>query len=344
MKVSEFQCGGSKWGMWVVIIIGLLTAMKAFGGEPNGKQNTVDRASFDTCCDGSKWGIAPIIGILTALKVFETKPAKAKTFIVKSVGEGAPVILVPGLGCSGEVWKELEERLVQKGYRCHTLTLSGFAGVQAPDTTSIDLLTKELAEYISELKEKPIFIGHSLGGFVGLNLAVNHPALLQKLLVVDALPFLPAAINPVLTADQTKPQAEMMRSMTLKQSDEQFAATTSQTLKAMIADTSRIPQALLWMVKSDRRVFASMMHELMTTDLRNAVGSIGIPITVLGSWAAGKAYGMTEDMAIRTFETQYSAIAGVRIRIAKTAFHFIMWDEPRWLEEQVDAFVKTDTQ
>src|SRR5678816_2523854 len=50
------------------------------------------------------------------------------SFKVQVVGQGRPMILIPGLMSSGDTWKSTVARY-QDRFRCHVLTLAGFAGV-----------------------------------------------------------------------------------------------------------------------------------------------------------------------------------------------------------------------
>ena len=85
------------------------------------------------------------------------------SFSVKVTGAGQPIILIPGLASSGDVWNETVSQFSQN-FECHVLTLPGFAG-QAP----IDLekgflpeVEKEIGAYLNQLGQPAILIGHSL--------------------------------------------------------------------------------------------------------------------------------------------------------------------------------------
>jgi pimeloyl-ACP methyl ester carboxylesterase len=58
--------------------------------------------------------------------------------------------------------------------------------------------------------EKPILIGHSLGGVLALAVAADAPDLVGGVMVVDSLPLLPASMNPSATPDSVRPFADQM--------------------------------------------------------------------------------------------------------------------------------------
>jgi pimeloyl-ACP methyl ester carboxylesterase len=100
-------------------------------------------------------------------------------FIVKQSGKGNKVLLfIPGFACSSEVWDETKSSY-EKDFTCYTLTMPGFAG--APPESSPTFLgwEKEIVNYIQKNKiNKPIIIGHSMGGALALAIAADYPDLI----------------------------------------------------------------------------------------------------------------------------------------------------------------------
>ena len=78
----------------------------------------------------------------------------------------------------------------QKNYKIFCLNLRGHGGSELSDEVSFDILTNDIKDFINKFKIKsPIIIGHSLGGIISLNFAVKYSNLINKLVLVDALPF-----------------------------------------------------------------------------------------------------------------------------------------------------------
>src|SRR5580658_2620432 len=118
-------------------------------------------------------------------------------------GSAPDVILIPGLGCSHDVWKA-EAAKLSAHYRLHLVQIRGFSGYPAGANASGPLLepiVTELAKYIEDAKMHPAIIGHSLGGTLALMLADKHPQDVAKMMLVDTLPFLGMEIDPKATAD-----------------------------------------------------------------------------------------------------------------------------------------------
>lgn len=265
----------------------------------------------------------------------------ADSFEVEVRGSGKPVILIPGLACKGEVWDDVVARY-QKDYQCHTLSLAGFADTPPIENRNyLETVKEDLRAYIESQKlESSIVIGHSLGGFVGLWLASESNGLISRLVVVDSLPFFPAAMNPQATPETVEAQAAATRDAMQSASREQLQASQPTVLQSMITDPERIALATEWSVSSDLDTVAQAMYELNTIDLRHQLASVQVPTLVLGAWIAYKPYGSTRESTEAIFRSQYSALPDYRLEMTDHGKHFIMWDDPDFFFEKVDAFLR----
>ena len=64
----------------------------------------------------------------------------------------------------------------------------------------------QLADYIDRHRlKRPVVVGHSFGGFVGMKLAAGHPDKVGHLIVVDTLPALGALGAPDATPRRREP-------------------------------------------------------------------------------------------------------------------------------------------
>ncbi len=262
-------------------------------------------------------------------------------FNIEIKGNGKPIILIPGLASSGSVWEETSNTLA-KNFECHILTLPGFANQKAISVENgyLPIIENEIIKYIqNELIEKPIVIGHSLGGFLSLSIASSQPKLLKKIVIVDSYPFMSLAYNPNATVENVLPQAKMMKEMMLSTSDSLFIEQQKMTMPTMINDSTHIQMAIQWSIQSDRKTMAQAIYELMTTDLRNDVEKVKIPMLVFGSWYGAKDFGITKKIVQANYENQFLKADNCEIKVAETAKHFIMWDEPKWFINSVEEFV-----
>jgi pimeloyl-ACP methyl ester carboxylesterase len=199
-----------------------------------------------------------------------------------------------------------------------------------------------LLAYVDARKLKhPVVMGHSLGGFLALQMAIKQPQRLERVVIVDALAFLGAVRNPAATADDVKPMAEAMRKQMRAQDDASHRAGASATLKAMVHDPKRVETLTTWSNASDRTITSQAMYEMMVTDLRGNLDQIHVPTLVLGAWAAYAPYGSTKESTAALYKAQYAKLDGVRVELSEGGYHFLMWDDPQWLQQQVREFIAT---
>jgi len=263
----------------------------------------------------------------------------ADAFKVEVTGQGAPIVLIPGLASSGAVWDGTVKRYCGD-HQCHVLTLAGFAGVPAIDAPLLATTERQLSAYIAANKlGKPVVIGHSLGGFLGLKLAIDHPEQVGRLVVVDSLPAMAATQMPSITGAQMKEMASGLRTRMLGMDADAYQASQLQTLRTMISQEDDVQRALVWGKQSDRTTVANAMAEMMGEDLRQDIARIKAPTLVLGSWIAYKNFGSQQQFG-QMYAAQYQQLPGVRLDMADTARHFIMLDDPRWMYDRIDAFLK----
>jgi pimeloyl-ACP methyl ester carboxylesterase len=260
-------------------------------------------------------------------------------------GEGRPLIMVPGLNSAGAVWDETCAELQAVNVQCHILQLPGFAGLAAmvDDNAKAKFLSTvrdNLLSYIDAKKlQKPMMIGHSLGGELALQMAIKAPSKLERIIIVDSLPFFPAATAPTATATTAKPMADGMKTGMTQGSLEMYHSRLKGNLSGMTLSEKRLETLLNWGLSSDRATTTQAMYELMTIDLRDDLAKITSPTLVLGAWAAYAQYGSTIEAVRKTYTDQYANLKGARIEMSETGYHFLMWDDPQWLVAQVKAFI-----
>ena len=270
------------------------------------------------------------------------QPASAYSFNVKMVGKGKPVILIPGLDCSGDVWDSTAEHL-KNNFACYIITLPGFAG--QPPIHSVSILKSVATQLANFIKQKhlikPVIIGHSLGGWLALYLGATYPGLTGDIVSVSSAPFLPAlSMGPDITVDSAGKIGMMIKNGMANQTPEQVRQSQKYMLGTMITDSAKIAEVTEMAVKSDQPTQGEVMYELFSNDLRPSMGNIKSRILVLNDWIAYKQYGATHESVYNALKQQYQLAHNVTIKINDDSKHFIMYDDPQWLYKQLDIFLR----
>ncbi|MBV7535938.1 alpha/beta hydrolase [Duganella sp. sic0402] len=284
--------------------------------------------------------IKTIAAFAATMILGQAAAADHPAFKVDVTGTGAPIILIPGLGSSGSVWDGTVAHYCGSGkHQCHVLTLAGFAGQPAIKEALLPAVEQQLSAYIKDNKfDRPVIIGHSLGGYLGMKLASNHPEQVGSLIIVDSLPALGAVQLPTISREQLKQQADIMRASMKAQDEAAFKAGQLRALRSMITKQEDIAHVLASSKHSDRDTIIDSVSEIMATDLRDDISRIKAPTLVLGTWVAYKDYAPKAAITA-TYTTQYAKLPGVKVEMADTARHFIMYDDPAWMYDRIDNFL-----
>jgi pimeloyl-ACP methyl ester carboxylesterase len=256
---------------------------------------------------------------------------KSYPFDVIISGQGKQsIIFIPGFACSGEVWNETKSSY-EEDFKCYTLTMAGFAGIKPQPDATFTNWENSIADYIKENKiEKPILVGHSMGGGLALAIASDFPELIKKIVVVDALPCLAALSNPAFKYNEKPDCSQLVNQMTAV-SDEQFYQMQKMSIPRLLADTSKQELVVGWSVKSDRKTFAEMYCDFSNTDLREKIKNIECPSLILL-----EAYFKNLKPAI---EEQYTNLRNANLQYSNKGLHFIMYDDKEWYFKQLDNFI-----
>jgi pimeloyl-ACP methyl ester carboxylesterase len=104
-------------------------------------------------------------------------------------GQGAPVVLLHGIGRTGQVWQHVVELLVPLGLRVVAFDLLGFGASPRPDWLAYDVDDHARAVIASigrsHLGEPAVLVGHSMGCLVAVRVAGLRPDLVKHLVLYE---------------------------------------------------------------------------------------------------------------------------------------------------------------
>jgi pimeloyl-[acyl-carrier protein] methyl ester esterase len=280
-----------------------------------------------------------------SLKLFSDSTVVTRDRIsVEVVGSGPDIIFVPDLMSSREVWKRTAERL-RTHYRLHLVQVAGFAGEPARENASgpvLALTAEDIAAYIKSAKISPVFIGHGLGGAMGMYVAAKDPNYVKRLLLIDTIPFFGAAVEgPELSSSRTEFIGRITTERLSAGPLAGYRDHISAAIGKMVNEPSARAAVLRWGEDSDRLIVAKMMGESIALDLRPKLARILCPVTVLLPTEIDTHLSAQTTVSIN--KRLYKELPGsANFVIVASASHFVMFDQPAKFDTALDAFLGGD--
>ncbi|HEU4961089.1 MAG TPA: alpha/beta hydrolase [Sphingomonas sp.] len=284
--------------------------------------------------------LAPLV-ILTPRPGHAAAPAPAQMehVSIRTIGSGAPVILIPGLSSPRAVSDGIAPALAAT-HRIVLVQVNGFGGDDPRGNLKpglLDGVVADLDTYITKNKlQGAAVVGHSMGGLVGLMLAKAHPADVGKLMVVDSLPYVGDIFLPGATIAQVEPQARALRDQEAARYGKPAAAAAAKaTAMGLALKPESQAKVAQWIEASDPHVTAEALYEDMTTDLRPDMAAIATPLTLVYPWSAR----VPKEKADAFYRAEYAQAPHVDFVAVSDSAHFVMLDQPAAFQAAVEAFL-----
>ena len=265
----------------------------------------------------------------TSDKAPDTTAFRSDRITIAPRGSGNDVLLVHGVGGHPDLWAGIADSL-DDSFRVHLVHINGFSGA-APganaDGPVAAPVAEEIARYVREADiERPVLVGHSMGGAIGMMLAARHPDLLGALMVIDMPPFLGAVFAPPgAPADSIRKIADGLRAG--------FHATPADSptvFDQMVPTMTRNDSAKAVLLRharaSHRPTVGNAMHELIVTDLRPELPRITAPVTVL--YVVPPNIPMNAAQFDQVTRQSFASLRGARLVRVNDSNHYIQIDQP----------------
>ena len=132
--------------------------------------------------------------VLTAADTVQTvqiSVAPGESLTVMMVGEGAPVVLVPGLFGSVYSYRHVMARLDSAGYRAFAIEPLGMGTSSRPEGADYSLAAQadRIAAVLDTLAIRgAVFVGHSLGASISMRVAYRRPEFVRGIVSLEGGP------------------------------------------------------------------------------------------------------------------------------------------------------------
>ncbi len=254
-------------------------------------------------------------------------------FEVQKLGQGEQsIIFIHGFGCSGAVWNETVAKFA-KDYTCYVLSISGFAGLAPQPNPSLENWKNAIVNFILDNNiDKPIIVGHSMGGMLTLSIAMDYPDLPLRIIDVDGYPCEAILNNPDFIENDTL-DCTIYGVHLADMDNEDFINSVKQEIESQLDNKQMLDIIVNWEIQSDKMTFGKIYCELMNFDRRKDLKKIICPSLIL----------INNEIA-NTLQKevwdQFKNLKNATIRFAKKGNHFIMYDDKDWYFVQLNDFIR----
>jgi len=256
-----------------------------------------------------------------------------------SATAGRPLILVPGLASGSWAWQDTI-RAFGATNPVYVLTLPGFDGRPAAPQAPIAAARAAVAHLIAQRKlDKPVIVGHSLGGTLGLALAEDQPGAIGGVVSIDGLPVMPG--TETMAPAQRAGLGENMRSR-VAGTPAAFAAQQQAYMRAIgVIDMGMADELAKLSARSDPAAVGQYAAEVLGLDLRPGLKDIVAPVLVISPWHDLDAaqQGITETAKADYYRALLEGAPRVQVVSVAPARHFAMLDQPQKVNEAIRAFL-----
>ena len=259
---------------------------------------------------------------------------------VDKYGTGAKsIVFIPGLASGTWSWSEQIAHF-SPAYTVYAITLPGFDGL--PKSSESDLFAAFSRDFIAMLDarkiERPVVVGHSLGGTLAILVAEEHPDRLAGIVAVDGLPVFPAAAQ--LTPEQRKAMGASAVANLSGMTHEQLLAYQTKYMAAIGTTNSSLATSLAQLTaKSDPTAIAAWVRQDVETDLRGDLGKITIPFVEIMPYAAPSPYSQTDTLHF--YQMLVTGAPHATVVPIAPARHFVMLDQPQQFDDELTQFLST---
>jgi len=296
--------------------------------------------------DGHADGSAAAPTPASAPNRFAATIAPAERFDIQGVlverhgaATGRPLILIPGLASGSWVWQDTIRAFIGS-HPVYVLTLPGFDGRPAAASAPFAAARSAVEQLIADRKlDKPVIVGHSLGGTLGYAVAEDQPAAVGGVVSIDGLPVMPG--TEAMAPAQRSQMAEGMRGRVATDPGA-FARQQQGYMRTIgVLDMGKADDLAKLSARSDPASTGRYAADVLMLDLRPGLASIQAPLLVISPFHELDAsqQGVSESAKADYYRALLEGAPRVQVVSVAPARHFAMIDQPEKVIEAIRRFL-----
>lgn len=257
-------------------------------------------------------------------------------------GGGRPLILIPGLASGSWVWQETI-RAFAPDHAVYVLTLPGFDGRPPAGPAPFAAARAAVEELIAKRHlDKPVIVGHSLGGILALAVAEDKPSAPGGIVSIDGLPVMPGTED--MTPVQRAQFAGKMRLQVGSQPPDRFAQQQQAYMRTIgVMDMSQADALARLTAKSDPKSVGAWAADVLTLDLRPGLKTIQAPVLAIVPYLDldSAQQGLTPAAKADYYRALMEGTPKLQVVTVAPSRHFAMFDQPQAVVAAIRTFLGT---
>jgi len=268
------------------------------------------------------------IGVDLTIKTARLPNGINLEYAEQGIFTGTPVIFLHGLSDS---WHSFESVLSQLPHNLHAFAISlrGHGDSDRPETGyTIKDFAGDVAQFIKMQDLKSVYIaGHSMGGLVAQQLALDYPQLTKGVVLVSTdvvfydNPGMPEFFQQALKLEgaiDKKFMDEFQKSTLAKPIDPDY-------YNLLVAEGMKVPA----------NVFKAAFTAIMKADFSDDLKKIEVPVLIF--------WGDRDNLcSLKDKEQLLKSIPHAKIRIYENSGHALHWEEPARFANDLVAFISSN--
>ena len=263
---------------------------------------------------------------------------------VERYGTGDAVVLLPGLAGGTWEWSGIIRHLAP-AHTVYAISLPGFDGRAAAKPPLFDRVTADVWSILEAQKiDRPVVIGHSLGGTLAIALGEQHADRLRGIVAIDALPVFPGTEGVTTRAERVATAAQFAAPID-GASHAEFLAYERVYMRTAggVLDPALAGRLATLAATSDPRATAQWLREDVTADLRDSLAQITVPVLEIAPFnpadVANLSFKYTQAQKVAYYRSLLAGAPNVQVAPVSPARHFAMLDQPAKVAALLDAFL-----
>jgi len=252
------------------------------------------------------------------------------------------MVLIADAGCDWAAFDTFIERNKER-YTLYAVNLPGFGGSLPPPPAKkpgewLDNAAKAVWLSIVELKlDKPVIVGHSLGGHIALRVGIAHSNDLRGIVVLDGVPTFPGEAGET-PAERTARAAKMRESLE-KATNDEWDLLQQRNASLWVAHPERAMVIGAMFMLHPRESTIGYLEDLLLVDIRDDLPKLAAPTLVIAALTPGLPADKapTSKQQIRDLFTKAPT---AKVVFFDNSRHFVHEDQPAAVDAAIEKFLK----